>query len=138
MLKDIPQVAVTDIAIAICPVMPNENLTDEEELWNVYILNLKQEAIDSLIVSSKGYGSYKGETVETSVLRQFLGTLDSNSFTLVEAIQKKVFGLNNEYWVSFYIGKEIFDKKFIFLPETINELFFTPIPLMNERGVMIR
>ena len=138
MLKDIPQVSVTDIAIAICPVMPNENSTDEEELWNVYILNLKQEAINSLIVSSKGYGSYKGETVETSVLRQFLGTLNSNSFTLVEAIQKKVFGLNNEYWVSFYIGREIFDKKFIFLPETINELFFTPIPLMNERGVMIR
>ena len=89
-------------------------------------------------MSSKGYGSYKGESVKTSVLRQFLGTIEPHSFTQVEAIQKKVFGLNNEYWVSFYIGKEIFDKKFIFLPETINEEFFTSIPLVNERGVMIR
>ena len=138
MLKDIPQIAVTDIAIAICPVVSTDDLTDEEELWNVYILNLKQEPIENVIVSSKGYGSYKGETVKTSTLRQFLGTIEGNNFTMVEAIQKKVFGLNNEYWVSFYIGKEIFDKKFIFLPETISEEFFTTIPLMAERGVMIR
>lgn len=138
MLKDIPQVAVTDIAIAICPVVSSDDLTDEEEIWNVYILNLKNEKIENVIVSSKGYGSYKGETVKTSTLRQFLGTMEANSFLPVEAIQKKVFGLNNEYWVSFYIGKEIFDKKFIFLPETITEEFFTTIPLINERGVMIR
>ena len=138
MLKDIPQVAVTDIAIAICPVISTDDLTDEEELWNVYILNLKQEPIENVIVSSKGYGSYKGETVKTSTLRQFLGTIEGNNFTQVEAIQKKVFGLNNEYWVSFYIGKEIFDKKFIFLPETITEEYFTTIPLLNEHGVMIR
>ena len=138
MLKDIPQIAVTDIAIAICPVVSTDDLTDEEELWNVYILNLKQEPIENVIVSSKGYGSYKGETVKTSTLRQFLGTIEGNNFTMVEAIQKKVFGLNNEYWVSFYIGKEIFDKKFIFLPETISEEYFTSIPLINERGVMIR
>ena len=138
MLKDIPQVAVTDIAIAICPVVSSDDLTDEEELWNVYILNLKQEPIENVMVSSKGYGSYKGETVKTSTLRQFLGTIEGNNFTQVEAIQKKVFGLNNEYWVSFYIGKNIFDKKFIFLPETISEEFFTTIPLMAERGVMIR
>ena len=91
-----------------------------------------------MIVSSKGYGSYKGESVKTSTLRQFLGTMDGNSYTLVEPIQKKVFGLNNEYWVSFYIGKEIFDKKFIFLPESITEEYFTTIPLINELGVMIR
>lgn len=138
MLKDIPQVAVTDIAIAICPVEQSEDLTDEEELWNVYIINLKQQPIENVIVSSKGYGSYKGESVKTSTLRQYLGTIEGNSFMQVEAIQKKVFGLNNEYWVSFYIGKEIFDKQFIFLPETITEEYFTAIPLINERGVMIR
>ena len=138
MLKDIPQVTVTDIAIAICPVDPSEVLANENELWNVYIINLKRIPIENVIVSSNGYGSYKGESVKTSTLRQFLRTIEGNSFMQIEAIQKKVFGLNNEYWVSFYIGKEIFDKKFIFLPETITEEFFTTIPLINERGVMIR
>ncbi len=138
MLKDIPQTEVTNIAIAICPIQPSSNLTDEEELWNVYIINLKDEAIDNVIVNSKGYGSYKGELVKTSTLRQFLGTIESNSYMLIEPIQKKVFGLNNEYWVSFYIGREIFDKKFIFLPESITEEYFTTIPILNEKGVMIR
>ncbi len=138
MLKDIPQVAVTDIAIAICPVDLSEDFASEDELWNVYIINLKKTPIENVIVSSQGYGSYKGESVKTTTLRQFLGTIEGNSFMQIEVIQKKVFGLNNEYWVSFYIGKEIFDKKFIFLPETITEEFFTTIPLINERGVMIR
>ena len=56
----------------------------------------------------------------------------------IEAIQEKVFGLNNEYWVSFYIKNDIFDKKYVFLPETIKEEFFTTVPILNRKGVMIR
>jgi hypothetical protein len=57
---------------------------------------------------------------------------------LVEPIQENVFGLNNEYWLSFYIDREIFDKKYIFLPESISEQYFTTIPLLGKKGVMIR
>jgi hypothetical protein len=46
--------------------------------------------------------------------------------------------LNNEYWVSFYIGKNIYDKKFIFLPESISEDNFTRVPFINRMGVIIR
>jgi hypothetical protein len=139
MLKDIPQVQVTDVAIAIVPVEGEDEVENPEEtLWQVYILNLKKEAIENVIISSQGYGSYQGESVKTSVLRQFMGTIEAESYMQVEAIQKKVTGLNNEYWVSFYINKEIFDKKYVFLPESINEEFFTHIPLINQKGVMIR
>ena len=140
MLKDIPQIPVTDIAIAILPAEENETESEahEDSLWNVYILNLKDVPIDNVIISSKGYGSYQGEHVKTSVLRQFLGTMEPNSFMPIEAIQEKVFGLNNEYWVSFYIKNEIFDKKYVFLPETIKEEFFTTVPILNRKGVMIR
>jgi hypothetical protein len=57
---------------------------------------------------------------------------------MIEPIQKEVFGLNNEYWVSFYIGSNIFDKKFIFLPESITEDNFIRIPFIDRPGVMIR
>ena len=140
MLKDIPQILVTDVAVAILPAeeTDTENLPPEEALWNVYILNLKDVPIENVIVSSKGYGSYQGEHVKTSVLRQFLGNMEPNSFMPIEAIQEKVFGLNNEYWVSFYIKNDIFDKKYVFLPETIKEEFFTTVPILNRKGVMIR
>lgn len=136
MLKDIKRPEVEDIAIAIVPRLdPVEN---DESLWEVHLLNLKEEQIDNVIVASKGYGSYKGEMVKTSVLRHYLGTMEPLSSMLIEPIQDRVFGLNNEYWVSFYINREIFDKKYIFLPESIHEDYFTVIPLLNRKGVMIR
>ena len=138
MLKDIPRIEVIDIAIAIMPAEDEEQSPKEGALWNVYILNLKKMPIDNVIVSSKGYGSLNGEMVKTSTLRQFLGTIAPNTYMQVEAIQEKVFGLNNEYLVSFYIKSEIFDKKFVFLPETIKEDFFTNVPILNRKGVMIR
>ena len=136
MLKDIPRIAVEDIAIAIIPKeVYGEN---NESLWEVYILNLKRENIENVLVSSKGYGTYKGEIVKTSTLRHFLGEVEALSYMLIEPIQNDVFGLNNEYWVSFYINSEVFDKKYIFLPESIKEEYFTTIPLLEKRGVMIR
>ncbi len=132
MLKDIFKDEVEDIAIAV---VPSE---EDNSLWEVYMINLKEEGLDNVIVASKGYGIYKGEEVKTSVLRHFLGSFEPLDIRLIEPIQKDVFGLNNEYWVSFYIGQNIFDKKFIFLPESITEDNFTRIPFIDRPGVMIR
>lgn len=136
MLRDIKHIAVEDIAIAVIPV--DLNLAEEEQIWEVYILNLKQTPIENVMIASQGYGVFKGEEVMTSTLRHFLGDMSPLSFSLIEPIQYKVFGLNNEYWLSFYINGEIFDKKYIFLPESINPSYFTQIPLLEKRGVMIR
>jgi len=136
MLRDIHLVAVEDIAMAVVP--SDDSLPVEEQIWEVFILNLKQTPIENVIIASQGYGVFNGEDVKTSTLRHYLGDLAPMSFTLIEPIEQKVFGLNNEYWLSFYIKKEIFDKKFIFLPESINESYFTNIPFLNRKGVMIR
>lgn len=51
---------------------------------------------------------------------------------------ENTFGLTNEFWVSFYINDKIYDKQYIFLPETINLKNLTKIPILNAEGVMIR
>jgi hypothetical protein len=132
MLKDINREEIEDIAIAVVPSI------EDNSVWEVYMINLKEEGLDNVIVASKGYGMYKGEEVKTSVLRHFLGAFEPLDIRLIEPIQKEVFGLNNEYWVSFYIGQNIFDKKFIFLPESISEDNFTRVPFINRMGVIIR
>jgi len=132
MLKDINTEEVEDIAIAV---VPGE---EDNSVWEVYMINLKEEGLDNVIVASRGYGMYKGEEVKTSVLRHFLGAFEPLDIRMIEPIQKEVFGLNNEYWVSFYIGQNIFDKKFIFLPESITEDNFIRIPFIDRAGVMIR
>jgi hypothetical protein len=133
MKKDLPDNAVVDIAIAV--VLLSE--TPEVKNWTVYVVNLKDMQIDNVIISSKGYGEKDGKTVKTSVLRHFIGDLKAKSFAGVEAIDTEVFGLTNEYWLSYYINGTIYDKKFIFLPESIVDENLIRIPIVNKPGVMI-
>ncbi|WP_207426391.1 hypothetical protein [Pedobacter sp. SYSU D00535] len=133
MKKDLPQNIVEDIAIAV--VLERE--TPEAKVWNVYLVNLKNEPIETVLVSSKGYGQKDGEDVKTSILRHSIGTVGSQDYAKIEAIDEQVFGLTNEYWLSYYIGNQIFDKKFIFLPESIVESNLMRIPVVNKPGVMI-
>jgi hypothetical protein len=133
MIKDIIQPEVTDIAMAVV----YEN-TENNSGWFVFLLNLKDTAIRGVLVSSKGYGEVQGESVKTSILRHFFDEVPAYSFQKVEAIMEDVFKLSNEYWVSFYIGDLIYDKKFVFLPESISEENFSSIPFLGLKGVMIR
>jgi hypothetical protein len=134
MIKDLPENIVEDIAIAVA--LEKESI--ESKIWYVYLINLKNEPIENVLITSKGYGEKDGEQVKTSTLRHMFPLVASGSFVLVEPIDEATFGLNNEYWLSYYIGKEIFDKKFIFLPESIVELNFIKLPVLNKPGVMIR
>ena len=134
MLKDIPQLVVENIAVAIVHEPNEEGIL----VWNAYLVNLYDQKINNVLVSSKGYGTFEGRDVKTSVLRHLIGNVEAKDYAKIEPIMDNLFGLSNEFWVSFYLGKHIYDKKYIFLPETISESNFTLIPALNKRGVMIR
>ena len=133
MIKDIPENIVKDIAIAVA--LEGENIRNKT--WYVYLINLTTEPIENVLITSKGYGEQNGEQIKTSTLRHMFPVVNDNAFVLIEPIDEATFGLNNEYWLSYYIGKEIFDKKFIFLPESIVESNFIKLPILNKPGVMI-
>lgn len=140
MKKDIIPPLVEDIAIAIVQENDSplaETLKSEEE-WNVYIINLKKDKIHNVLVTSRGYGLLNGEERKTSTLRHYVEELPPNSYAIIEPIMQEVFPLSNEYWVSFYIDKTIFDKKFVFVPETISKDYMINIPLVNKKGIMIK
>ena len=137
MRKDINIPVVENIAVAVV-----EELNDEKthNVYNVYFINLTEDIVENILVTSKGYGENKstGEQIKTSVLRRNLGVLMPNQFAKIEPIMEDVFGINNEYWVSFFIENKMLDKKFIFLAETIQESNFTTIPIINKKGVLIK
>jgi hypothetical protein len=112
---------------------------DGTDVFNIYIINKKNKTIEGVLVSSVGYliNKKNGEKTQTSMLRHSLETIDPASFKKIEPIMENVFGLNNEYWVSFWIDNIMYDKKFIFLPETIKEENFTEIPVIRKKGVLI-
>ena len=133
MKKDLPENIVENVSIAV--VM--ENATPEAKNWNVYLINLKDEAIETVLVSSKGYGEKNGQAVKTSILRHSIGNVAARDYAKIEMIDEQVFGLTNEYWLSYYINGQIYDKKFIFVPESIVESNLIRIPVLNKPGVMI-
>src|ERR1700712_4826353 len=133
MKKDLPDNNVKDIAIAVA--LERESI--ESKIWYVYLINLKKVAIENVLITSKGYGEKDGEQVKTSILRHMIPVVDGKAFKLIEPIDEQTFGLNNEYWLSYYIGNNIYDKKFIFLPESIVEMNFIKLPVLNKPGVMI-
>ena len=134
MKKDIEHPEVEDIAVAV---VKQTNELGEED-WYAYFLNLKNVMVHHVLVTSRGYGMLDNEEIKTSTLRHFLEDVPPMSAMKIELLMDNVFGLSNEYWVSFYIGKTIYDKKYIFLPESIIEDNFTHIPVLETQGVMIK
>ena len=87
-------------------------------------------------VVSKGYGEKEGEQQKTSTLRHFLETVSAHTSALIEPIEPSVFHLNNEYWVSYFIGDKIYDKRFVFVPDSIGEANLTFIKEIGKEGVL--
>ena len=128
---------VENVAVAVV----QEKGEDDAIIYNTYLLNLKEDEImEGIIITSTGYGENvtTGEKVKTSTLRHCLEILLPNEAAKIEPIMEEVFGLTNEYWVSFWINDKMYDKKFIFLPETIQEKNLKLIPVLGVKGLMIK
>ena len=133
MKKDIVFPKVEDIAMAVV-----KEEKDDQSLWRAYLLNLKKVEISGVLVASKGYGQQEGRTIKTSVLRHFYEMIGPRSYAMIELITDNLIGISNEFWVSFYQGKTIYDKKYVFVAESIQENNLTQIPLLGRPGILIR
>jgi len=129
MKKDIQFLPVEHVCMAIVK-------SEDAALWQVYIINRNKKEIETILATSKGYGQHNGQKQETSLLRHSIPSVSSGSYALVESISHDVFHLTNEYWVSFYIENQIFDKKYIFLPDSIQEDNVVMISELNLPGIL--
>ncbi|ARS36873.1 hypothetical protein [Pontibacter actiniarum] len=128
MKKDINFGTVEGIAVAIA--------TTGDANWNVYLLNNNPFPIENVLVASKGYGTVEGNEVKTSVLRHMFERVEARSFVQVEPIDPAIFHINNEYWVSYYIDRQIYDKRFVFVPDTVVQENLIDINMLQMQGVL--
>lgn len=128
-----PKVEGISVAVAF------ETAETGDRIYNVYLLNRTGDTLENVLVSSKGYGvnTMTNEKIETSVLRHSLGDVKAQTAQKIEPIMEQVFGLSNEYWVSYWIGSKMYDKKFVFLAETITDKNTIELPLLDCPGVML-
>ncbi len=132
MRKDINIPEVKNVTVAVAK---KTNELNEEE-WSVHLINKNDVDIENTLVTSKGYGQQNGEQQKTSTLRHFLETVEAQSTALIEPIQPDLFHLYNEYWVSYYIGRDIFDRKYVFVPESISEDNLIYIKELEMEGIL--
>ena len=100
MKKDINFLPVEGVQVAIAR---QENELGQHD-WRVFILNQNDAPITNVFVTSKGYGQKDAEEQKTSTLRHFFAEIKPGAHEIVETIMPDVFHLNNEYWVSYFIG----------------------------------
>jgi|688.fasta_scaffold840942_2 hypothetical protein len=130
MKKDIPIHSAAQVGIAL---MPNP----EDDVWEVYLVNMKNRMIRDIIINSKGYGELDGKKIETQTMRYFIPYLGNENAQKIELIHNDLTQVANEYWITFYIDGNIYDKKVVFVQGSIDETYFTTIPVLEKRGVMI-
>ena len=85
MKKDIHVPKVEGIGVAII-----KDTTEGDEIWNVYLINYKEEPIKNVLISSKGYGILNQKKVNTSTLRHFFDVIKGQSYQLIEPISEDV------------------------------------------------
>lgn len=129
MKKDIDIPEVENVYVAAVKVY-NESFKVEE--WNAYLINDRDEAIEMALIVSKGYDNKK----ETSVIRHKLEKLPSKSFAKIEFIQEEVLALNNQFQITFFADGKMFEKKYLFRKNSVNEQALREIPIIPNKGVL--
>jgi hypothetical protein len=127
-----PKVEKVSVAIV-------EMMVENEQSYYAYLLNLRDDIMEGIIISSTGYGqnTKTGDRIKTSTLRHSIEVLLPNEAARIEPIMPEVFGLSNEYWVSFWVNEVMYDKRFVFPAESISEKNMQMIEILGQKGVII-
>jgi hypothetical protein len=136
MKKDIEFPIVQGVSLAV---IYDKNELNEDD-WNIYLLNENDFELENILITSRGYSANDGlkkpeEIQSTSTLRHAIPKLLPQEYALVEMIMPSVFHLYNEFWVSYYVKNKIYDKKFIFTPNSISKENLMQIKLLKKEGV---
>lgn len=131
MRKDIEIPEVEEVYLAAVYVF-NEQFEAYE--WNVYLINASTEALEMALIVSRGYLKKK----ETSTMRHKIEVLPAKNFAKVEFLQDDVLKLNNEFRITFFQNNKMYEKTFIFKPNTIKEDAQVEIPVIPEKGILAK
>lgn len=128
-----PKVENVSVALVEIP------LDNDVKEYIIYLLNLRDDIIEGIIVASTGYGvnPKTGEEVKTSTLRRGIELMLPNEAARIEPIMPELFHLTNEFWVSFWIDDVMYDKRFLFLPGSIKQEEFKLIEILGYKGILL-
>lgn len=135
MKKDIIIPVVENVFIAAVQEWSDDFM---EKVWYAYLVNDSDFNLDGVMVVSKAFGTIDGEMKKTSLLRHAFVEIPAVSVVKIEMIEKSVLALHNEFMVTYFIDGRLYDKKFIFKANSINETEMEEVPILFVDGVIVR
>ena len=135
MKKDIIIPVVENVFIAAVQEWSDDFM---EKVWYAYLVNDSDFNLEGAMVVSKAFGTIDGEMKKTSLLRHAFVEIPAVSVVKIEMIEKSVLTLNNEFMVTYFIDGTLYDKKFIFKANSINETEMEEVPILFVDGVIVR
>ena len=135
MQKDIHIPEVKNVFMAAVKEWSDNFLAD---VWNVYLVNDSDDDLHDLMVVSKAFGTLNGEMRKTSLMRHALLELPAISFVKIEMIEDSVLALNNEFMLTFFIGNTLYDRKYTFIANSVNENAVEEVPHLWKPGVIVK
>ncbi len=127
MKKDLDIEEVSGVFIAFLPNRDN---------WSVYIINNRKDSLETVIVNASGEGKLEGKEKQTATLRFLLNDIPAESVKPFEILLPDSLKLSHRYWVSYYIGNRIFDKKFVYTPEMYED-DLQDLPVFGSPGILL-
>ncbi|MGY6561442.1 MAG: hypothetical protein ACXITV_05000 [Luteibaculaceae bacterium] len=133
MKKDIKIPKSIGVSVALVQEKEGEN-----SFWYAYIINELDVALEKVLINISAYGKIDEKEKVTTNVRYLIESVEPKSAQVIEPILPESLQLTNQYWVSYYLENTLFDKKFIFVPGSTEEEFFTEIPFLPHKGVIIK
>ena len=135
MKKDIIVPEVENVFLAVVHEWSDDFM---EKVWYTYLVNDSDFLIESVMVVSKAFGTIEGEMKKTSLLRHAFVEIPAVSVVKIEMIEKSVLTLDNEFMLTFFMDNKLYDKKFIFKANTINEKNVEEVPILFVEGIIVK
>ena len=135
MKKDIIIPEVENVFLAVVQEWSDDFM---EKVWYAYLVNDSDFLIESVMVVSKAFGTIDGEMKKTSLLRHAFVEVPAVTVVKIEMMEKSVLVLNNEFMLTFFMDNKLYDKKFIFKANSINETKVEEVPILFVDGIIVR
>ena len=135
MKKDILIPQVKDVYVAA--VLISDDTGDQQ--WWIHLINDSTSPLENVMIQSRGYSDLDTNSGQkTATLRKVSQVLPAKSAAKLEPIMPEVFHLFNEYWVTFFEEGTLKDRKFIFGPYTIEAAIKEDLPVLKDKGILVR
>jgi hypothetical protein len=100
--------------------------------WTIYIVNDTTEALETVLVVSKGESDVK----TTSILRKKLDVLPIEAFAKLEFLHEDVLEVDNIFQVTYFLKGKLLHKDFKFPKYSLKPEAIVDLPLLNLKGII--